>query len=1254
MATPIHTAEQGDYRMAQQCGADDITAEDVAANYRLSGGARPIERIGGGWAEFGIEAGSVLESGEDVEQMRRLLAGRAPDDRTQLVKPKVAVAPEALLDAAPFVAALEAAAAERGQGLAELVATDPWSVKRLGRLERGLKRDGEHHRAPVLDLARVATAAGIDPRHVYDLAEWHTAWKHRDDRVSVGVRGYDVTFDRPKGISVLQGLAPQAMAERMEQIHLEAVRESMAALESWVGYTMAGHHGDGQRAQRVDTSGLVGTMTVHRTARPVDDHTPGDPHLHTHVLVANLARGSDGKWRTIAAGGRDLMRHVPAVGELYRALERNKLTREFGVRFRQDARTGRWDVVGVPDDLKRTFSRRQAQVLAKAGDGATPEQGRAAARATARAKVASTPHSERASWHERARQAEHHPRQVVAAALEGREPGEPTTQRGGPEGPSPIDPDTVAAAVWDPQTGVTANTKTATRAKVMAHVAGVCGTGLPNAADLEELTDHVLDHELAQALPKSTSHFTHADRYTSVDLVAAERTITDAATRRLGEGAGVVDTERAKKALGFWQQKKGFRPSPEQARTIVRLIRAGHGIDMVQGVAGAGKTTIMSAARTAWEADGLRVEGAAVAAVAASGLRAEAGITTRTVAAWRKRISEGPGLTGVNVLVLDESAMVADRDLAALVAEAAKTNTKIVGIGDSQQLRAVGAGGAFARVHELVGGETLTENRRQRHEVDRTALEVWRQGGRHTALALWGEHGLIRAPADLETAYGQMAAAWWNDRQAFLDDPHEATEKLLLLAATNHDVSELNERARAIARTEGLLTSPDTHFHVRGGERLALAAGDQVRVRENDYRSRRDPDQADVLNGFRGVVLEVDARRGAHIEWSHAGQTERAWIDPAQIGRGGLVHGYAITIAASQGLTSERSHVLGHGADAHSLYPAMSRATERVELYLPAAEIEREETRLRLGEPRSDRERLDRVISAYAASLTDEPEGMVTDELPGGRATQRGRQEQAAERAPEPDRDQEAAPDHDRAQADHEDGQQRQDAAPTPWQPLSMAEARAGYGPAAREAAPQVRAIHQRQIELRDELAERREAEREAAGRLARGRLRLLLEGTTPSQVRAEHQKAGENVRGIFEEQAELGQREQQIRSQAIARDMEQARADAERQRREQEIQGLERGALSRGLTLNELRTMEREEFDRLRTRTALESSRIGSTLHRDPPSKIDLQEQEKRERARQVPVPVAKVDHNREHLERAQREAQRTTMERNAPGLGL
>src|SRR5699024_9022910 len=161
------------------------------------------------------------------------------------------------------------------------------------------------------------------------------------------------------------------------------------------------------------------------------------------------------------------------------------------------------------------------------------------------------------------------------------------------------------------------------------------------------------------------AHMSHNQRFTSADIVDAEALIMATTAARSTERTAVVKRERAVKALTSWMRQKGFRLSREQARVVGRLVEGGRGVDTVLGVAGAGKTTIMSAARTVWEAGGYRVEGAAVAAVAAAGLRAEAGITTRTVAAWRKRISEGPGLTGVNVLVLDESAMVADRDLAA-------------------------------------------------------------------------------------------------------------------------------------------------------------------------------------------------------------------------------------------------------------------------------------------------------------------------------------------------------------------------------------------------------------------------------------------------------------------------------------------------------------------------------------------------------------------------------------------------------------
>lgn len=74
-------------------------------------------------------------------------------------------------------------------------------------------------------------------------------------------------------------------------------------------------------------------------------------------------------------------------------------------------------------------------------------------------------------------------------------------------------------------------------------------------------------------------------------------------------------------------------------------------------------------------------------------LAAEAGIASKTVAAWLRHIEDGPGLTGVDVLVVDEGAKVDDRSVAALLGEGARTGTKVVGIGGPQQLQPVGVGG---------------------------------------------------------------------------------------------------------------------------------------------------------------------------------------------------------------------------------------------------------------------------------------------------------------------------------------------------------------------------------------------------------------------------------------------------------------------------------------------------------------------------------------------------------------------------------
>ncbi|MEY9210589.1 hypothetical protein ABH917_000035 [Thermobifida halotolerans] len=612
-------------------------------------------------------------------------------------------------------------------------------------------------------------------------------------------------------------------------------------------------------------------------------------------------------------------------------------------------------------------------------------------------------------------------------------------------------------------------------------MAAACPDGLADQAELEQLTSTVLADAHAVALPATgQSPMSHADRYTSHSIVEAERTVTASATARLDQDAARVPAPVVEEAFAAFTAERGFPLSAEQEAVVRRLLTAGHGIEAVIGVAGSGKTTVMDAARRAWQAAGLTVKGASTAAVAAAKLRAEARIDSATLAAWQQRIACGDGLAGVDVLIVDEAAMVDDRALAVLVAEAERTGTKLVAIGDPQQLRAVGVGGAFARVHDLVGGLALAENRRQRDAVERSALRVWRDGHRATTLAVWGATGHVHATADLHDAYAQMVAAWWSDWSAH-PDPHEGIEQALMLAATNTDVDQLNARARVIARTDGRLTGPDTAFALAGGDRLELAAGDVVRVRRNDYR-----DDVDVLNGYRGVVRTVDARRGALIEWrQNDARPSQAWISPDQLAQGHLVHGYALTIAAAQGLTSSTCHVLGLGADAHALYPAMSRVKARSDLYLPAAELEPEDVQLRLGQARTPREQLDRVLAAYARTLTDADEGMVTDALDGARR-------------------------------------------PAPIFPvptLSPAQARAGQGPTMREAAPRIQALHEQAAaaELRAEQLHRelvelnvRAQHRRWGRRSAQQRLDQVHAGL--DQARAQHRQALAEAQRLHEE----------------------------------------------------------------------------------------------------------------------------------------
>ncbi|MFJ3250146.1 MobF family relaxase [Streptomyces sp. NPDC086782] len=955
------TGDQVDYRMG---AAEDGT----------------LVWIGEGLAAVGQIPGTVLdEAGKQAA--RALTNGVHPLTGEQLVRPELRAHPRAKLAGARLVEAIEAAAEAAGCEPGDLFAGKPKQAKKWATLARMVHQKGERHRLQVDALHRVARAAGLRLEDVYDADELTEARVHEGERVSVRIRAYDLVADLPKSDSTLWALLAGRHEKEFRDLVHQAKREAFAELERWIGYGLASEDGT---LHRVATGGLLGWSVEHHSARPVDD-TPGDPHLHLHIVIVNMARCEDGQWRAIANGGMDLHRHAKAFDALFKGRVRALAHERFGVRHARSPRTGAWEAEGIPEPLRDHYSRRAAQVDAIAGADAGREEKLRVSAETRHAKHDTGVIDLRATWRRRAEDLGYDVDAMVAAAAPGPPGPDGPVAVTAPDGPRTPSPEQIATGVFDPQHGLTAFDKEFSKAHLLARVADACPLGL-EAAELEALAERVLAVKgyVQELPPRGSQLMAHSERYTTHDVLQAEQTIVDQARARYADGSACLTADQVAAALAVFEVAAGFELAAEQRRVVERLLTAGHGVDAVIGVAGSGKTSLMEACRIGWDATGLTYAGASLSAVAAQNLYEGSGIPSRTVAAWLQRIDDGTGLTGIDVLVLDEAAMTDDRSMALLLTEAARTGTKVIAVGDPQQLQAIGPGGGFAEVHRLVGGEVLTANRRQKDAGERAALEVWRTGAREQALNLLADRGRVHATDSADDARRSILTAW-NEARAGYGDAYDTLDNLVVLAARNHDAALLNAGAQALRRAAGELGRAH-RYALPGGDTLTLAVGDVVRVRTNDYRSRRGTGP-DVLNGYRAVVTDIADDRSVQITWRRRdsdGTTRNAhaWLVPGQITAGALSLGYAMTIAASQGLTTDTTLVYGLGANAYALYPGITRARTANHLWLPAAALEDPEARARLGDPRDEAELLERALQAYTALLRqDRPDAMVSDQL---------------------------------------------------------------------------------------------------------------------------------------------------------------------------------------------------------------------------------------------------------------------------------
>ncbi len=447
------------------------------------------------------------------------------------------------------------------------------------------------------------------------------------------------------------------------------------------------------------------------------------------------------------------------------------------------------------------------------------------------------------------------------------------------------------------------------------------------------------------------------ERWTTREMVEVERRLEGHAERIAGHAHG-VDRRHREAALGTREL------GPEQ-RAAYEHVTGERGLALVVGYAGTGKSTMLGAAREAWEGQAYTVHGAALSGIAAESLEGGSGIHSRTLASLEHSWGQGRDqLTHRDVLVIDEAGLVGSRQLERVLSHAREAGAKVVLVGDPEQLQAIEAGAGFRALVERHGAAEITQVRRQRVAWQRKATVALATGRTGAALGRYAEAGMVVAHKTREAAREALVERW-NDRGR--THRHEST---VMLAYTRDDVRALNELARERVRGAGGLGA-DVEVATERGAR-AFAVGDRVMFLRNERAlgSHYSPaDAVAVRNGTLGTVRAIESGgERLTVALDDQGREEKDVTfytrDYAHID-----HGYAATVHKAQGVTVDRAYLLGsEHLDRHATYVGLTRHRDGVELHYGRDDFA-DPTRLArmLGRERAKDSTLD-----YAAEQTTE------------------------------------------------------------------------------------------------------------------------------------------------------------------------------------------------------------------------------------------------------------------------------------------
>jgi len=792
-------------------------------------------------------------------------------------------------------------------------------------------------------------------------------------------RFMEMVINAPKSLSIAAALHPE-VSDALDAAQQDALSEIRRWLAQY-SVTRVGSLG-AQEVVPVESMQVVGI--THRTSRA------GDPHRHIHMQIGTRVFAA-GKWRGLDTAA--LFRQqgairalgtavIAASPELASVLDRHGLTLDpvSGEVVELEPFNALMSKRG--EQVRRNLDRLEAEwEAAHPGESMGPVvASRLMAEAWAYQRPAKKPTTlrEEEAWVSELREAGYDPEHLARVPARA------------PASTDDLSVQRIASRALD---RCAAGESAWTRHTVQEHAteiiteAGVRGT----PAELRELIAVATTLALQDCfsiLPPDTVTPEHVAHLTSLRVVQAETELRDLITARTPEREPEhADVREHAAALGQ-RLDSGQLDAAAAVASADPLV-------IVEGAAGAGKTTMLATAIRATAQRGGRVRVVAPTKRAAEVAHQELGVPAESVAAlvhahgWRWNhdgvwmrlaIGDTDPATGATYtgppqaarlrrgerIVVDEAGML-DQDTAlALFTVAAETGATLALVGDRAQLPAVGRGGVLDMAAQLRGRtfDMAEVHRFTDPEYAEVTVQMRDRRNPGQVFDRLRELGLIRLHADADELREHLAT--------------NRPDGEAVTVASNDEAARLNDRIRDERTRAGVVDDTTT---ASGSDGLIIGRGDLIQTRKNSA-------DLGVANRQQWSVQHVEADGSLWVRDAHSDRKrEHSLHLPAEYVREHAHLSYAATAYGVQGVTAPASHtVLGEQMGGAAVYVGMTRGRETNTLHLVAESMADARAQFieAMERDRADRglaDATERAAESVRGLVADGPVSMVNDEV---------------------------------------------------------------------------------------------------------------------------------------------------------------------------------------------------------------------------------------------------------------------------------